>query len=286
MCGIVAIIRNRSERCGISTLVTLQSVFKDLMIMSQKRGCAASGMFSSNTDIEGQHKIQTLRSPLRSEDMLKTAEGLRMAKSFNNYTNFMVGHTRAATPGAGSSKNNFNNHPHICGKIIGVHNGVIDKEKPTLLLQGRYKMKGTCDSEMLFALINQKKNRFTGTRAAIKDALLEVKGWYSLILMNTENPQEIFVVRDSSTPLQAVWWPEGNCFIIASEQRMLDKVIKDHQLLGATNQMVMDKVLFGLDTRSTSKEGMIKRTAVYLEPQDNKSYIEKHKKTYEKTQGR
>lgn len=286
MCGIVAIIRNRSERNTMSTLVTLQNVFRDLMVLSQKRGNAASGIFSSNTDHVGLHKIQTLRSPLRAEDMLNSTAGTRIVKSFSNYTNFMVGHTRAATPGAGSARNNYNNHPHVCGKIIGVHNGVIDKTKPTRALQGLYDMKGACDSEMLFALIDQKKSRFTGTRAAIKEALLQVKGWYSLILMNTENPEKIFVVRDSSSPLESIWWKEGNCFIIASEEWMLDEIVEKHNLKGVSTQTVMDNVLFGLDTRKTSKEGMIERTAVYINPEDNKPYIDKHKKEYEKTQGR
>jgi glucosamine 6-phosphate synthetase-like amidotransferase/phosphosugar isomerase protein len=256
------------------------------MILSQKRGKAASGMFSSNTDGVGSHKIQTLRSPLKAAAMLESTAGASMVRTLSNYTNFMVGHTRASTPGAGTAKNNYNNHPHVCGKIIGVHNGVIDKEKPTRTLQGQYDLKGTCDSELLFALIDHKIKRGASRATAIRDTLLEVKGWYSLIMMNTEKPQEINVVRDSSTPLEAIWWPDGNCYIVASENGFLQKVVEKYELKNTSSQVILDKVLFTLDTTQASDLGMIKRSAIHLNPKDNRSYVEANKKTYEKTQGR
>lgn len=284
MCGIAGLISNSSESKGITTLTTMKKVFRELMFLSQRRGNAASGIFSSSTNSVGEHTVQTLRSPLRAEEMLKSAEGSRMVDSYSNYSNFLIGHTRASS--GASARNNYNNHPHVCGDIIGVHNGLIDTEQPIKTLQGKFDLKGSCDSEVLFALINSYKNKQTGTRTAVKEALLNIKGWYTLVFMDVKKPSEIHIIRDSGSPLCSVWWPKANSFIIASEQWMLDEVVEKFGLVDASNQMIMDKVLFTLDTSRSSSDGMINRSTMYINPKDNREYIEENKVVYEATQGR
>lgn len=105
-------------------------------------------------------------------------------------------HTRAAT--GASPKNNENNHPFISGNFVGVHNGILSNDRE-LAKKYALPLKGECDSEVLFALLD----RFVRTeKMPLPDAVVrlrrEVKGWYTIVFLDRSEVSKLYIVRHNS----------------------------------------------------------------------------------------
>src|SRR5437867_1056108 len=105
-----------------------------------------------------------------------------------------VGHTRWATHGRPSEENA---HPHqdCQGKIVVVHNGIIENY---LELKGRLQQAGhrfvtQTDTEIVAHLV---ESHYQGSLVeAAKKALSELQGMYALVLLHKDEPQTLVAAR-------------------------------------------------------------------------------------------
>ena len=110
-----------------------------------------------------------------------------------------IGHTRWATHGV-PSKNN--SHPHLSfhKQICLVHNGVIENylEIKSFLASKGYKFYGDTDSEIVSNLVEYKFFELKDTLLAIKEAMNMLKGSYAIALLNKDEPNRIYVLKNAS----------------------------------------------------------------------------------------
>lgn len=111
-----------------------------------------------------------------------------------------MGHTRWATHG---EPNDINAHPHesMHGKFVLIHNGIIENYavlKKKLEDRG-YEFKGQTDTEVLVNLIEYiyLKGNITA-EIAIRLALTKVVGAYGLVIICTDEPDQLIAARKGS----------------------------------------------------------------------------------------
>jgi glucosamine 6-phosphate synthetase-like amidotransferase/phosphosugar isomerase protein len=284
MCGIVGLVPLKKGHKTWEQINLSKNLFKQLLKESQIRGCAASGIFISSTNTNQHSEIKTIRCPLRAEDLLKSESGLKVLGDYNNRTNFMVGHTRAIS-GMTTAKNNYNNHPHICGDIIGVHNGKIESKHIWKNIQGWAHPKGTCDSEAIFAYINYLKNDGMSTRTAAKVVASKLEGWFTIVFMDTKEPEKLYIMRDSASPLSCAWWPEARTYVLASSEEILNTAANKVGVRGLISRAVMDNSLYEMSPTVPDDSSRVTFTRFYAPTKDNKEYLRNNKEDYAKTYG-
>jgi glucosamine--fructose-6-phosphate aminotransferase (isomerizing) len=108
-----------------------------------------------------------------------------------------MGHTRWATHGV---PNDVNSHPHFSnsGKIVIIHNGIIENYEPLKqeLIKRGYTFKSDTDTEVLVNLIEEvKKKENCKLGKAVQIALNQVIGAYAIAVIDVEKPDEIIVAR-------------------------------------------------------------------------------------------
>lgn len=121
-----------------------------------------------------------------------------------------IGHTRWATHGVPS---NDNAHPHTdcTGKIVLVHNGIIEnhRELRERLLKNGHALKSETDSELVAHLIEEK---YKGDLAeAVLETVKELEGAMALVVIHGDEPDRIVAYREKS-PL-IVGLGEGENFL-------------------------------------------------------------------------
>src|SRR6187399_1725618 len=107
-----------------------------------------------------------------------------------------VGHTRWATHGRPTEENA---HPHrdCTGKIVVVHNGIIENYldlKLELQAQG-HKFVTETDTEIVAHLV-ERETKNDGLENAVRRALLLMRGLFALVLMSADDPKKIVTVRN------------------------------------------------------------------------------------------
>ena len=115
-----------------------------------------------------------------------------------------IGHTRWATHGGVSRENA---HPHRCGGVTLVHNGIIENYRELIedyelcdILQSE------TDSEVVAALLN---HFYDGdAEMAIRRTIRKLKGTVALVMMFSDRPGEIYAVRNVS-PIVAAKGEKG-----------------------------------------------------------------------------
>src|SRR5829696_4980381 len=107
-----------------------------------------------------------------------------------------VGHTRWATHGRPTEENA---HPHrdCTGKIVVVHNGIIENYldlKQELQRQGHTFVTET-DTEIVAHLV-EREMKEDGLENAVRRALLLMRGLFALVLISADDPEKIVTVRN------------------------------------------------------------------------------------------
>lgn len=111
-----------------------------------------------------------------------------------------MGHTRWATHGAPSDRNS---HPHSSGdrKLTIVHNGIIENYaniKETLLAKGHV-FKSDTDTEVLIHLVEDiQKETGLDLYEAVRITLNKVIGAYAIVIMSSDEPDELIAARKGS----------------------------------------------------------------------------------------
>lgn len=146
---------------------------------------------------------------VRSAGKISRLEGLLGEKESREFSGAVIGHTRWATHGGPSEKNA---HPHKSGRIVLVHNGIIENYqslKKKLKADG-FEFTSETDTEVICHLISL-HSRNMPFEEAVRAAVGELKGAYALAIMHESEPGKIIGVKKDSPLVLGVG--EGEFFI-------------------------------------------------------------------------
>jgi glucosamine--fructose-6-phosphate aminotransferase (isomerizing) len=149
-----------------------------------------------------------------------------------------VGHTRWATHGRPTEENA---HPHrdCTGKIVVVHNGIIENYldlKQELQRQGHRFVTET-DTEIVAHLV-EREMKDDGLENAVRRALLLMRGLFALVLISADDPDKIVAVRNG--PPIVVGLGDGE-FFVASDIPAILAHTRDVVFLGDEELAVITK---------------------------------------------
>ncbi|MBZ5558592.1 MAG: glutamine--fructose-6-phosphate transaminase (isomerizing) [Acidobacteriia bacterium] len=149
-----------------------------------------------------------------------------------------VGHTRWATHGRPTEENA---HPHrdCTGKIVVVHNGIIENYlelKHELQRQG-HKFVTETDTEIVAHLV-EREMRNDGLENAVRRALLLMRGLFALVLISADDPEKIVAVRNG--PPIVVGLGDGEFFVASDTPPILGHT-RDVVFLGDEEMAVITK---------------------------------------------
>jgi len=132
-----------------------------------------------------------------------------------------IGHTRWATHGGVYKKNA---HPHQCGKVTLVHNGIVENYRELIEdydLQDV--LQSETDTEVVAALLDV---YYKGdAEAAIKQVVRKLKGTFALVMMFEDKPGVIYAIRNVS-PIVAAKCEDG--MMLASDLTALGNFTKEY----------------------------------------------------------
>jgi glucosamine--fructose-6-phosphate aminotransferase (isomerizing) len=149
-----------------------------------------------------------------------------------------VGHTRWATHGRPTEENA---HPHrdCTGKIVVVHNGIIENYldlKQELQRQGHRFVTET-DTEIVAHLV-EREMKDDGLENAVRRALLLMRGLFAVVLISADDPEKIVAVRNG--PPIVVGLGDGE-FFVASDIPAILSHTRDVVFLGDEEMAVITR---------------------------------------------
>lgn len=129
-----------------------------------------------------------------------------------------IGHTRWATHGRPSETNA---HPHKAGKIVVVHNGIIEnylklKER---LQSGGHTFSSETDTEIIAHLVEDYYADCGDFEAAVRSALAEAEGAYAVAIVCQDEPDKLIAAKHGA-PL-VVGQGEGEFFVASDVPAIL-----------------------------------------------------------------
>jgi len=149
-----------------------------------------------------------------------------------------VGHTRWATHGRPTEENA---HPHrdCTGKIVVVHNGIIENYldlKVELQAQG-HKFVTETDTEIVAHLV-EREMKDDGLENAVRRALMLMRGLFALVLISADDPEKIIAVRNG--PPIVVGLGDGE-FFVASDIPAILSHTRDVVFLGDEEMAIITR---------------------------------------------
>ncbi len=149
-----------------------------------------------------------------------------------------VGHTRWATHGRPTEENA---HPHrdCTGKIVVVHNGIIENYldlKQELQRQG-HKFVTETDTEIVAHLV-EREMKDDGLENAVRRALMLMRGLFAIVLISADDQDKIVAVRNG--PPIVVGLGDGE-FFVASDIPAILSHTRDVVFLGDEEMAIITK---------------------------------------------
>jgi len=149
-----------------------------------------------------------------------------------------VGHTRWATHGRPTEENA---HPHrdCTGKIVVVHNGIIENYldlKQELQRQGHQFVTET-DTEIVAHLV-EREMKDDGLENAVRRALMFIRGLFALVLLSADDPEKIVAVRNGPPIVVGLGDAE---FFVASDIPAILSHTRDVVFLGDEEMAVITR---------------------------------------------
>ncbi len=189
MCGIIGYI---GEENAIGKLTEGLSVL-------EYRGYDSVGIAAEK---DGGIEIVKCRGRI---DDLKKKEQLR-----EFFSHFGIGHTRWATHGAPSD---VNAHPHRSGRVVLVHNGIIEnyKDLKKKLEEEGKSFASETDSEIAAALLDVTYEKEKNPILAISQSTKLLTGSYAFGILFEDRPGEVYAVRRGSPLILASG--EDGCYL-------------------------------------------------------------------------
>lgn len=262
MCGIVGISLRKDVQSRTHQINSIKNLFTKMLIRAQERGSAATGICIMTWD-KSKEKPQAwvLRSPLPATEFVKTDDYKKILDKVDNNCLSLLGHTRAVSNSKAIAEDNRNNHPHMHGTIIGVHNGhVLNDDELWKKYSRLITPNGKCDSEIIIALINHFINigKNISTEEAIDKTLKEVNARYALAIIDAKEPHKLHLVRDEHKPLSLGWWSSPEASVFASEWSYIENGYKDASTFNDVNCPILrhvfpSKQIITLDSTAKGK---------------------------------
>ena len=149
-----------------------------------------------------------------------------------------VGHTRWATHGRPTEENA---HPHrdCTGQIVVVHNGIIENylELKRELQQEGHRFVTETDTEIVAHLI-EREMKSDGLEAAVRRALLLLRGLFALVVISADDPGKIVAVRNGPPIIVGLGQDE---FFVASDIPAILSHTRDVVFLGDEEMAVITR---------------------------------------------
>ncbi len=207
MCGIVGYIGNRD---------VVEVLVKGLTNL-EYRGYDSSGIALND---EGDIKIFKALGKLGNlKELLKHQEKEIIDPVAG------IGHIRWATHG---SPTESNAHPHTCncGKLVLVHNGIIEnfKELREDLVKKGCIFKSQTDTETIAHLIAQEYDKVKDLQTAVSNSIKQLNGAYAICVMYKDEPDKIVVARKNAPLLIGIG--EGEHFIASDIPAVIEYTSK------------------------------------------------------------
>src|SRR5213593_442330 len=130
-----------------------------------------------------------------------------------------IGHTRWATHGRPSEQNA---HPHRAGKVVLIHNGIIENYlelRAALERRGRTMVSET-DTEVVSHLIDEQVQAGFGLADATRRAVKALEGSYAIVVLSETEPDRL-VAAKSATPI-VLGLGEGENFVASDIPALLE----------------------------------------------------------------
>ena len=200
MCGIIGFTGNEPA--------------KDIIIGGLER-LEYRGYDSAGLEILSKDQIQVRKRTGKVEELRKLCEAEKMPATCG------IGHTRWATHGGVTD---VNAHPHRVGKVVLIHNGIIENYRQIVTEYGLAdQLVSETDSEVVAALLNK---FYEGDPVkAIKKTVKVLSGAFALCIMFQDIPDTIYAIRNVS-PMVATSCERGS--VIASDLTALIEFSKEY----------------------------------------------------------
>jgi len=181
MCGIAGYVGSRAESVSL--------VLENLKRL-EYRGYDSAGVAVVSPD---SRELSVLKKQGKLGNLV-AALGILKKKSGT-----VIAHTRWATHGKPSDQNA---HPHCdCGGHIAlIHNGIIENylDLKEALLSSGHVFESDTDTEVLVHLIEEHQSRLNNLELAIRAALADVSGAYSICVISDIEPDVIYCAKTAS----------------------------------------------------------------------------------------
>jgi glucosamine--fructose-6-phosphate aminotransferase (isomerizing) len=217
--------------CGIIGYIGSKQVLP--ILIDGLRRLEYRGYDSAGVALVRDGRIEVRRSPgklARLEEVIteRPIDGL-----------YGVGHTRWATHGRPTEENA---HPHrdCTGRIVVVHNGIIENylELKELLQREGHAFVTETDTEVVAHLVEKEMKEGDGLENAVRRALLSLRGLFALVLISTDDPQKIVTVRNGPPIVVGIGDDE---FLVASDIPAILSHTRDVVFLGDEEMAVITR---------------------------------------------
>lgn len=200
MCGIIGFTGNEPA----------QDIIIGGLERLEYRGYDSAGLALLSND-----QIQVRKRTGKVEELRKLCEAEKMPATCG------IGHTRWATHGGVTD---VNAHPHRVGKVVLIHNGIIENYRQIVTEYGLAdQLVSETDSEVVAALLNK---FYEGDPVkAIKKTVKVLSGAFALCIMFQDIPDTIYAIRNVS-PMVATSCERGS--VIASDLTALIEFSKEY----------------------------------------------------------
>ena len=200
MCGIIGFTGNEPA--------------KDIIIGGLER-LEYRGYDSAGLALLSNDQIQVRKRTGKVEELRKLCAAEKMPATCG------IGHTRWATHGGVTD---VNAHPHRVGKVVLIHNGIIENYRQIVTEYGLAdQLVSETDSEVVAALMNK---FYEGDPVkAIKKTVKVLSGAFALCIMFQDIPDTIYAIRNVS-PMVATSCERGS--VIASDLTALIEFSKEY----------------------------------------------------------
>lgn len=228
MCGLFGMIRKSYNYPANATdkekLAKNTRAIKYMGVLSQSRGTDSTGLVklsvgdSAMSSSKKVGKIDIYKDRLPSKDFFEKEKTNKILDSIDNKTVAILGHTRAGT--GANPFYNHNNHPHVCGNVIGLHNGHI-RNWESLTIKFGLKLNGRCDSEVIFSLMNKfMTEKGMNMEEATKEVSSLLEGSFACVAVDIEDCGSVMAFRKDN-PLVFRYVVPGSSILFASEVAFL-----------------------------------------------------------------
>ena len=173
-------------------------------------------------DSVGIARIESVTDNVRIDKCVGRVRDLRTECEKENILSACgIGHTRWATHG-GVLKRNA--HPHCCGKVTIVHNGIVENYRQLIEdYELQEQLVSETDTEVVAALLD---HYYHGdAQKTIQKVAGKLKGTYALVMMFEDQPGVIYAIRNVS-PIVVAECEEG--MMLASDLTALGQFTKQY----------------------------------------------------------